>query len=784
MNSSLQALWAIIADNSLRASAFILCILLLRALLHRRMPAQCFHLLWVLVACRLLLPVSVESRWSVFNLITPQADSPAPARLQWNVRTEPLPVNEPERSVASIGALAKPLKAEAQTFTARDWLPALWLTGVGVQVCLLASSAWRMRRLLRQATPATDAGLLALAHECARKAGVRGSLRLLQTDSVSAPAVVGLWRPRLLLPRDAEERWTEGELRFILLHECTHLRRHDLAAAWLLATARVIHWFNPLVWLATHLSRTDAELACDAAVLRRIDSPAAYGETLLRVAQSGTWRPMIVPTAGIFESKRALRSRLAQIGSYSKPGLLHTAIGVLFVGAVAVAFGADAETVNRDAEASGPANPAFIPSPAGPAWAVGWAVTRVVLPSSGNIRHAYVDLRTPEGREITLTSGIVSKEGVTLGSVDWIGSPIRAKVILHKDDEPAPFFVDTALVSRNDELKERSRQVEIEAKFIEVPNTLADQSPLLGGAGSEARAGTDTPGARIVGVVTDAQYQVLLRELNQTKGVDLLGVPRVTTHSKQRAVIEIIREFRYATAWDPPDAQNKDWTPNKFETKNVGLTLEVEPTLGEEGVIDLNLVPQFVEFLGFVDQATKKPLLTTKLDAHANLIDRATGLGIDPKAKLTGRYEPVFSTRRITTTLSVYSGQSIILRLAEVEKDRLLPAPNADYTLFAIVTARIIDSYGERIATDRPQSVGRNVSDLGIVTVAPGTSTPAQPIPVSADGLPPGTAVPNKPGFVTSPHAPSSGYIDVRGFPAGAEVKCPYSGKMFRVPAK
>jgi hypothetical protein len=42
--------------------------------------------------------------------------------------------------------------------------------------------------------------------------------------------------------------------------------------------------------------------------------------------------------------------------------------------------------------------------------------------------------------------------------------------------------------------------------------------------------------------------------------------------------------------------------------------------------------------------------------------------------------------------------------------------------------------------------------------------------------------VPNRPGFVTSPYSPKSGYVDVRGFPSGTEVKDPYSGKIFLTP--
>ncbi|PYJ77259.1 MAG: type II and III secretion system protein [Verrucomicrobia bacterium] len=175
----------------------------------------------------------------------------------------------------------------------------------------------------------------------------------------------------------------------------------------------------------------------------------------------------------------------------------------------------------------------------------------------------------------------------------------------------------------------------------------------------------------LAGVFTDPQFQVVIRALNQKKGVDLLSAPKVTTKSGQRAVIEIVREFRYPTTFTPPQVPSisggsganntvaisvvTPTTPQTFETRNTGVTLEVEPVVGPDGVtIDLNLVPQVVEFEGFINYGS--PIFGINPNAAAAL----TGGG---QVLLTNNVinQPIFSTRKVTTSVSVWDGQTVVL---------------------------------------------------------------------------------------------------------------------------
>ena len=74
------------------------------------------------------------------------------------------------------------------------------------------------------------------------------------------------------------------------------------------------------------------------------------------------------------------------------------------------------------------------------------------------------------------------------------------------------------------------------------------------------RATASCPGFfGLSGTIGNATFQAVIRGLNQKKGIDLLSAPSVTTKSGQRAVIEIVREFRYPTQFQPPQIPQNGW---------------------------------------------------------------------------------------------------------------------------------------------------------------------------------------------------------------------------------
>ena len=157
-------------------------------------------------------------------------------------------------------------------------------------------------------------------------------------DGATGPALIGAWRPRIVLPNDFEYRYDADERALILRHEGAHARRHDGLAG---ACARLLlaaFWFNPLAWWGERRLRRDQELACDAAVLReQPQARRAYADALLKTQA----RVEALP-AGNFWPGHPITERIAML-KMTSPGTVRrrcgsVAAGLLCLGACAVAW--------------------------------------------------------------------------------------------------------------------------------------------------------------------------------------------------------------------------------------------------------------------------------------------------------------------------------------------------------------------------------------------------------------------------------------------------------------
>jgi len=247
-----------------------------------------------------------------------------------------------------------------------------------------------------------------------------------------------------------------------------------------------------------------------------------------------------------------------------------------------------------------------------------------------------------------------------------------------------------------------------------------------------AQANSVAPGIlSMTGLFSSGQVQMIMRGLAQKKGADIMTAPSVVALPGQNATIEIIREFIYPTEYEPPELPNQvgggignqqngggggggagfpvtPATPSAFDTKNTGVTLEVEAQIdANDSIIELRFTPTIVEFEGFINYGS--PITAPATDALGNPVQIVI---------TENRIEmPVFSVRSVKTGLTIYDGYTVAvggLMREDVQsvEDKVPILGDLPYVgrlfqtkaqnhiksnLIIFVTAEIIDATGKRV---------------------------------------------------------------------------------------
>ena len=314
---------------SLSGALVVAALLPLARLLGKRLGRAWQYYIWLVAVLRLLLPVAAPVNM-VGSLLAgspaPQVSTPAPPETQTSGESatftlpnaaEFAPV-EPERPPAAIPPAA--LAA------------GLWLAVAGG---LLVRKGVRCGRAVRATLDCAEApGVLEAPFTRACEAcGLRKQPRLIVSSAAPSPAAVGVLRPAVVMPAGFDP----AQAYYVFLHELTHVRRRDALYKWFVELAVSLHWWNPAVYVLRREAARACELACDEAVLARLDGGGAraYGDTLLAALRCAGAPVRASVGLPLGENAKWMKERLGAIMGFRKKGKLCGCVAVTLTAALA-----------------------------------------------------------------------------------------------------------------------------------------------------------------------------------------------------------------------------------------------------------------------------------------------------------------------------------------------------------------------------------------------------------------------------------------------------------------
>ncbi|MEI8380243.1 MAG: M56 family metallopeptidase [Planctomycetota bacterium] len=211
-----------------------------------------------------------------------------------------------------------------------SWLPglfgALWLAGTIVSAAIWGWQKWRLRWLTRSLSLDSEPEKRAIeriAGEVCGALSVRKLPKIVVSDVVPMPLVLGMWRPIIVIPHELLQPEMATRLREILIHECAHVARRDTWVNMAQRLAAVLWWWHPgVLWVNRLISRAREEV-CDNFVLQRSDAPS-YAQSLLELAERSSSHERIVPALGLLGSRWTLEERIAGLLNPRRDTTTHT----------------------------------------------------------------------------------------------------------------------------------------------------------------------------------------------------------------------------------------------------------------------------------------------------------------------------------------------------------------------------------------------------------------------------------------------------------------------------
>ncbi len=342
---------------SVKVSILAIGILLIKGALRQKLSARFHYYIWFLLILRLLIPFSVESPLSLMNLIP-----------QYIQQVDNNYISDPNSSSIQTSNITKLNRNDTYSnnhrnsiFTSKELrfnlntIALIWLIGIaGIMIYIMFVNILLLLNLKKY--PLCDRkDIILILEECKSRLNVNFKVTVLYDEHFKSPMLCGFIHPKIIISPEIINRLSQEELKYVFLHELSHIKRRDLIINVIGMLIQTVYWFNPIIWYSIYKMKQDCEISCDATVLKVLspEENKKYGLTIINMMKMISELKWVPGTIG-FASKYNSR-RIIMITLYKKVSVKWTVVALLTLTLLTGCSSLTSST-DQDAESSNASN--------------------------------------------------------------------------------------------------------------------------------------------------------------------------------------------------------------------------------------------------------------------------------------------------------------------------------------------------------------------------------------------------------------------------------------------
>jgi beta-lactamase regulating signal transducer with metallopeptidase domain len=297
INLFAQKWWDWMSVMFLQVSLLIFLIWIIDLMLRKWVWPQVRYVLWLMVFVKLILPPTFSTSTSLTSRIFPsvkfifQTKEYANEPVSTSGTLEQSVINTKNKNelkqLVGRPTLLKHGRTSSSKLKWQVYAMAIWFLGVVLFSMRVIIKLKHLDTLFKNKhIPTMPVYFQPLLFRCANRLKLKRIPAVILTGKVNNPAIFGLFKPRLLIPKNYLKKQSRNNIKHILLHELAHFKRGDLLVHTIQCMLQIIYWFNPLLWFVRKNVRNLREICCDSTVAQLLQkNTSSYRQTLVESAQ-------------------------------------------------------------------------------------------------------------------------------------------------------------------------------------------------------------------------------------------------------------------------------------------------------------------------------------------------------------------------------------------------------------------------------------------------------------------------------------------------------------------